>query len=65
MHRARVSTEEFEVEVFERNLLGRAFYAGLEFELVHKKVHDQTGFEIMRLRLAADTALQPPDDAGD
>ena len=65
MHRARVLTEELEVEVFEKNLLSRAFYAGLGFDLVHKKVHDQTGFEILRLRLAAETPLQPPDDAGD
>ena len=42
---------ELEVEVFERNLLGRAFYAKLGFELMHQKVHDQTGFEVMRLSL--------------
>lgn len=44
-----------EVEVFERNLQGRAFYANFGFELLHTKVHDQTGFSVMRLRLAADT----------
>jgi putative acetyltransferase len=43
---------ELEVEVFERNLLGRAFYAKLGFEPVHQKVHEPTGFEIIRLRLA-------------
>jgi putative acetyltransferase len=53
MDRARALRGELEVEVFERNLPGRAFYAQLGFELVDKKVHDPTGFEIMRLRLAA------------
>ena len=57
--RARALRGELEVEVFERNLLGRAFYAKLGFELMHQKVHSETGFEIMRLRLAADTAPQP------
>jgi len=42
---------ELEVEVFERNLLGRAFYASLGFHLVSQKVHDQTGFSVLRLRL--------------
>jgi putative acetyltransferase len=53
MDRARALRGELEVEVFEKNLLGRAFYAKLGFEFMHKKVHDQTGFELMRLRLAA------------
>jgi putative acetyltransferase len=52
MDRARALRGELEVEVFEKNLLARAFYARLGFELLHEKVHDQTGFEIMRLRLA-------------
>lgn len=51
--RARALRGELEVEVFERNLQGRAFYAKLGFELTHRKVHDQTGFELMRLRLPA------------
>jgi len=36
--------------VFERNLLGRAFYAKLGFELMRENVHNQTGFEVMRGR---------------
>ena len=55
---------ELEVEVFERNLPGRAFYARLGFNLVHQKVHDQTGFNVMRLRLAANNPLQPTGYAG-
>jgi putative acetyltransferase len=54
MDRARAMRGDLEVEVFERNLQARAFYAELGFELIHQKVHDQTGFEVMRLRLAAD-----------
>jgi putative acetyltransferase len=57
MDRARALRGELEVEVFERNLLGRAFYAKLGFEFMHKKVHDQTGCELMRLRLAANNPL--------
>lgn len=45
-----------EVEVFERNLLGRAFYERVGFRFVHQKIHDQTGFNVMRLRLAARVA---------
>lgn len=59
MEQARALRGELEVEVFERNLAGRAFYAKIGFELMHRKVHDKTGFEIMRLRLAANKALRP------
>jgi len=57
MDRARALRGELEVEVFERNLLGRAFYAKLGFDLVHRKVHNQTGFEVLQLRLAANGFL--------
>jgi len=53
MDLARGLRGELEVEVFARNRLGRAFYAKLGFELMHRRVHDQTGFEVMRLRLPA------------
>lgn len=55
---ARALRGELEVEVFERNFLGRTFYAKVGFELIHQKVHDQTGFEILRLRLAAEDPLR-------
>lgn len=61
MDRARALRGELEVEVFERNLQGRAFYAKLGFERMHQKIHDQTGFEVLRLRLAANNPLQPTD----
>lgn len=59
LNRARALRGELEVEVFERNVLGRAFYAGMGFELIYRQVHAETGFEIMRLRLAADDPLKP------
>ncbi len=57
--RARALRGALEVEVFERNALGRAFYSAVGFELVDRKVHDPTGFEVLRLRLAADDRLRP------
>ena len=58
VNRARALLGELEVEVFERNPLGRAFYAKLGFELIHQKVHDQTGLEVLRLRLPGDDPPQ-------
>jgi putative acetyltransferase len=63
MAHARALRGELEVEVFERNLQGGAFYAKLGFELMHTKVHDQTGFDVMRLRLAANAPLGPTGGA--
>lgn len=48
-----------EVEVFERNLMGRAFYARQGFVLMCKKLHAQTGLALLRWRLAADHPQQP------
>jgi hypothetical protein len=31
---------------------------------MHQKVHNQTGFEVMRLRLPANNPLQPTGSAG-
>jgi putative acetyltransferase len=56
--------EELEVEVFTENVIGRAFYAKYGFQLMQKKVHDQTGLELMRLRLAANPPLQSTGVAG-
>jgi len=55
---------ELEVEVFTENVIGRAFYARYGFELMQRKVHDQTGLELMRLRLEANTPVQPTGAAG-
>jgi len=43
MDKARALRGNLEVEVFTRNLGGRAFYAKYGFELMHQKVPEQTG----------------------
>jgi putative acetyltransferase len=64
MDHARGLREELEVEVFKANVIGRAFYARYGFELMQEKVHDQTGLDMMRLMLAANTPLQRTGVAG-
>lgn len=54
MGRARTLRGALEVEVFEQNLIGRTFYAGLGFEFLHRRVHPPTGLAVWRLRLAED-----------
>jgi putative acetyltransferase len=58
---ARAARGELEAEVFERNQLGRAFYAALGFQVLYRQVDSETGFEIQRLRLAAKKPPQPSD----
>ena len=65
VERARALRGALEVEVFEKNALGRAFYDALGFELVHREVHDPTGFVMVRLRLAEGDATGPIRDADD
>jgi putative acetyltransferase len=49
MDKAKKLREELEVEVFVKNAIGRAFYAKHGFEPIEKKVHDQTGLDLLRL----------------
>ena len=42
--------EEMEVEVFERNSVGRAFYDKYGFELLEELVHKETNNKLLRLR---------------
>ncbi len=51
MDKARELRGELVVEVFTENTIGRAFYAKYGFETVAEKVHEQTGFDLLRLRL--------------
>ncbi len=51
MDRARARRDELEVEVFKANVLGRAFYARYGFRRLHEKIHEETGFPILRLKL--------------
>ena len=61
--RARARRGAIEVEVFEKNVVGRAFYEAVGFQLVERRVHDPTGFEALRLRLDADVRVQASHDA--
>lgn len=40
-----------EVEVFEKNQIGRAFYNKYGFELIKKYSHEESGNEVLRLKL--------------
>lgn len=51
MDKAQELRGELAVEVFKANSMGRAFYAKYGFETVAEKVHEQTGFDLLRLRL--------------
>lgn len=51
MDEARELRGELEVDVFAANTIGRAFYARYGFVPVEEKVHEQTGLELLRLRL--------------
>lgn len=42
--------EEMEVEVFERNSVGRAFYDKYGFQLIEELVHKETNNRVLRLR---------------
>jgi putative acetyltransferase len=48
---------DIEVKVFAKNQLARSFYAKVGFVLVDQAVHGETGFDLMRLRLAANNRL--------
>lgn len=57
MQKARALRGDLEVEVFEANTLGRAFYEKMGFEPVHEGINEETGFPMLRLRLAADRSV--------
>ncbi len=42
--------KELEVEVFEQNKIGRAFYDRYGFTFLHKYVHDETGDVVLRMK---------------
>lgn len=49
MDKARELRGDLEVEVFEKNQIGRRFYANYGFELMEEKIHEQTGNALLRL----------------
>ncbi len=55
MDRARGSRDRLELDVFEANRIGRAFYAAYGFGVVGERVDEVTGQRVLRLRLPPDT----------
>jgi len=47
----RESRETLEVEVFKKNTQGRAFYDRYGFKPIEEKVHQETGFALLRLKV--------------
>ncbi len=56
MDKAKELHGDLEVEVFERNSIGRNFYAQYGFKLIEEKVHEPTGERLLRLKYTANTA---------
>ena len=54
--KAQALKGELEVEVFAENAIGRRFYLSYGFELVGKRIHAETGHELLRLKLTAPEA---------
>lgn len=48
----RQQFDEFEVDVFEANTLGRSFYDAYGFSPLSESIHEPTGFNVLRLKLA-------------
>ena len=42
--------EKLEVEVFEKNEIGRAFYKKYGFKLIKEFTHEESGEKVLRLR---------------
>ena len=48
---ARASRDHLELEVFEANLIGRAFYDRYGFGVIRERVDEATGLRVLRMRL--------------
>ena len=55
MDRARASRAHLELDVFEANAIGRAFYDRYGFGVVGEHVDEATGLRVLRLRLPPNT----------
>ena len=47
----RESYEELEVEVFKQNKIGRAFYDKYGFKIIKEELHEESGEEILRMKI--------------
>ncbi len=56
MDHARASRDLLELDVFEANEIGRAFYAAYGFDIVGERLDEETGLRVLRLRLQVGTA---------
>lgn len=55
MDKAKELHGNLEVEVFEKNLIGRRFYEKYGFAFVNKTMHEETGNYMLRLKFTAAT----------
>ncbi len=55
MDKARELHGDLEVEVFEENSIGCRFYSNYGFELLTKKIHEDSGQIVLRLKFSAKT----------
>lgn len=53
MDEARASRDHLELDVFEANAIGRAFYERYGFRLVGERVDEATGLRVLRLELGS------------
>ena len=51
MDHARASRDHLELDVFEANEIGRAFYDAYGFGLIGKRLDEETGLRLLRLQL--------------
>lgn len=53
MDKAHELRGDLEVEVFEKNAIGRSFYEKYGFRVMEKKIHEPTGEQVWRLKYAS------------
>ncbi|MFK7804150.1 MAG: GNAT family N-acetyltransferase [Anaerolineae bacterium] len=53
MNKAQKNHGDLEVEVFEKNAIGRKFYERYGFELIETKMHEETSNRLLRLKFIA------------
>ena len=53
MDKAQELHGDLEVEVFEKNSIGRKFYSQYGFELIEEEIHEPTGEKVLRLKFIA------------